>query len=96
MERIENVIGKMEKMTVPMTAKFDGVDPILEQLSEDDRLLKVEGDSRSMVQQGKITSPDGETTIDTDLTFIRTRNKTGGVDVICQVPSLGFEPGVGG
>ena len=95
MERIENVIGKMEHMTVPMTAKFDGVDPILEQLSEDDRLLKKEGDYRSMVQQGTITSPDGQTVIETDLTFIRTRNAQGGIDVICQVPSLGLAPAGG-
>jgi hypothetical protein len=90
MERIENVRGKLEQMTVPLTAKFNEVEALEQQTIDDNEQLKIAGDSRSMIQKGKIVSPDGQTTIDTDLTFIRTRNSKGGIDVTCIVPALGM------
>jgi len=65
-------------------------DVVAQQIIDDDNVLKNEGDTRYIKQQGKIGSPDGETFIDTELTFARTRNKSGGVDVVCHVPCLGF------
>lgn len=81
-----------EKSKVDITAEMALCDPSLAQAKEDEELLKEVGDSYSRVQQGHIVSSDGETSIPVDLTFIRTRNKTGGVDVICQVPCLGMTP----
>ncbi len=95
MERIENVKGKIEAMEIPMTAKFTECEPYLEMDREDAKLLKEVGDVRTMTQKGKIYSPDGETVIETDLTFIRTRNARGGIDVTCIVPALGLEPAGG-
>jgi hypothetical protein len=94
--RIENVRAKLEQMSVPLTAKFNEVDPLASMTKDDNEQLKEVGSSRIMIQKGKIHSPDGETVIETDLEFIRTRNAKGGVDVTCVVPSLGFETPVGG
>jgi hypothetical protein len=89
-ERIEQVKAKFERITTPMNAKFMEVDPITQMDNDDNEQLKECGDSRVMMQKGTITSPDGETVIPTDLKFIRTRNKRGGIDVTCVVPSLGM------
>lgn len=95
MERIEQVKGKLEQMEVPLTARFTECEPFLQMDKDDAEQLKNVGDSRVMIQKGKIHSPDGETVINTDLKFIRTRNSRGGIDVICEVPSLGFDPAGG-
>lgn len=79
-----------EKSRADITAEMALCDPSLAQAKEDAELLKEVGDSYIRVQKGHIISSDGETKIAVDLTFIRTRNKTGGIDVICQVPALGM------
>ena len=89
-ERIENIKVNFEKTKETMRAKFIEVDPITQMDNDDNEQLKNCGDSRVMIQKGTITSPDGEMVIPTDLTFIRTRNNRGGVDVTCVVPSLGM------
>lgn len=82
--------GKIEQSEIPMSAEMIKCDPSLAQAEEDKKLLVNIGDSYTRIQKGTIHSPDGQTQIPVDLTFIRTRNKTGGVDVICQIPALGM------
>jgi hypothetical protein len=89
-ERIEDVKVNFEKTQATMKAKFQEVDPVTQMDNDDNEQLKECGDARVMIQKGTITSPDGETVVPTDLTFIRTRNKRGGIDVTCVVPSLGM------
>lgn len=84
--------GNIEKSSMPMTAQMIKCDPSLQQEKDDAELLINIGDSYSRVQKGTIFSADGETKIPVDLTFIRTRNEGGGVDVICQIPALGMLP----
>lgn len=89
LERIDRgVQGQFEQTTVPLSADIAKADPVLQQIIDDDRLLKNVGDSRTMIQKGSIVSPDGETKIECDITFIRTRNKTGGVDVKGIIPAF--------
>ncbi len=95
--RIGNVIGKLEQSTLPLTVDFksDGDnDPAEKQKIDDDNLIPNPGDFRIMRQHGNIISPDGEMVIPTELTFIRTREKNGGVSVVCQIPALALEPGL--
>lgn len=84
------VKAQFEKTTIPLNAEMKFADPVESMIKDDDDQLKQPGDSRVMVQSGKIISPDGETMIPVDLTFVRTRNSHGGVDVTCCVPSLGL------
>ena len=87
------VKAKFEQTEQKLRADF-GVsnDPAVQQIKDDDEQLKNVGDSRVIKQQGKIVAPDGETVIPVELTFVRTRNKNGGVDVNCIVPALGLMP----
>lgn len=71
----------------PLTSQ-EQRDIATQQRIDDDRLIPNIGDERVMVQQGRIHSPDGETSIATELRFIRRRNKNGGVDVECHIPPL--------
>lgn len=80
--------AKFEQTTKRVNAELAVGDPSIQQQQDDDRLIPNVGDSRVMRQNGKIMAPDGMTTIDVELTFVRTRNKTGGVDVNCIVPAL--------
>ena len=95
----QNKLGAEKTIRVPIDAKFEQTnmkvnadlavgDPCIQQEKDDNRLIPNVGDSRVMRQNGKIMAPDGMTTIDVELTFVRTRNKTGGVDVNCIVPAL--------
>lgn len=81
-----------EQSKVDITAEMALCDPTIAQAKEDEELLKEVGDSYTRTQKGKIISSDGETTIETDLHFTRTRNKIGGVDVLCVIPALGMSP----
>ena len=91
--KIKNgVSGEFEESIVPMNAEMIVGEPSEIQAAEDTKLLVNEGDSYTRVQQGKIHSGDGETTIECELTFIRTRNKNGGIDVTCIVPCLATLP----
>ena len=85
-----NIKAKFEQSTVPLRADMKFGDPVTEMIIEDDEQLKKPGDCRVMRQNGTIISPDGETTIPVELTFVRNRNDKGGVDVTCCVPSLGL------
>lgn len=91
-----SVKGKFEETSMSMSAD---IAPLTQeeqrivadsQIIDDDKLIPNIGDQRVMVQHGRIGSPDGDTFIPTELRFIRTRNKNGGVDVECHIPSLGF------
>lgn len=88
--KLVSVNMEYEKSKTALNAEMALCDPSAEQAKEDAYLLKEVGDSYARIQKGCIISSDGETKIPVDLTFIRTRNKTGGVDVICQVPALGM------
>lgn len=83
--------GKFEDSEVNLTAKIKTASPDDKQRLDDYRLLKNIGDSRDIVQQGAIHSPDGSHQIPTELTFRRVRNAVGGVDVTCFVPCLGAD-----
>lgn len=64
------------------------VDPVVEQIKKDDDLyIPNPGDSRQMIQKGRIQSKDGQAQ-EVDLRFVRTRNKEGGVDVVCHAPKF--------
>lgn len=56
------------------------------QQEEDDKLIPNVGDQREMVQRGSITANNVVTPV--DITFIRKRNASGGVDVIAKMPSV--------
>ena len=88
----DGVTGKFEESVVPMNASVGVGEPSEIQEAEDKKLLKSEGDSYTRVQKGKIYSGDGETGIECDLTFTRTRNAKGGIDVVCTVPCLATLP----
>ena len=83
--------GTFENTDVNLSAKMKHASPDDKQREEDDLLLKNIGDSRDIIQQGAIHSPDGSHRIPTELVFRRTRNANGGVDVTCFVPCLGAD-----
>lgn len=84
------VQGQFEKSEKPVAAKMMSASPDEAQTKKDAELLLQPGDSYTEVRKGTIYSGDGETSIPVDLTFIRTRNAKGGIDVICQIPALGM------
>ena len=86
------VTGQFEESLRSMNAQMIVGEPSEIQDAEDKDLLINEGDSYTRIQKGKIHSGDGETTIECDLTFTRTRNKQGGIDVVCCVPCLATLP----
>lgn len=90
--RVKGVSGQFEETIVPMDAAMGIGDPSLQQEKEDSDLLKNVGDSYTRIQKGTIISGDGETKIEVDLQFTRTRNKHGGIDVNCLVPCLATLP----
>ena len=91
--KIKNgVTGQFEESLVPMNAEMVVGEPSEIQEAEDKALLKVEGDCYTRTQKGTIYSGDGETKIECDLQFTRTRNAKGGIDVICVVPCLATLP----
>ena len=57
---------------------------------DDSRLIPNIGDVRLVESEGRIHSPDGETSIPAHLKFYRRRNSHGGVDVECHIPALGL------
>lgn len=63
--------------------------PDEQQKIDDDRLIPNVGDTREFETQGTIHSPDGESNIPCRNVFTRTRNKNGGVDVLCMVHAFG-------
>jgi len=67
---------------------MEHVDPAVEQIKkDDDAYIPNPGDSRQMIQKGRIQGKDGQVQ-EVDLRFVRTRNKEGGVDVVCHAPKL--------
>lgn len=85
---LQPIKGRFEQTQKDLAADFKFTDPEQKQIDDDNRLLKSVGDSRTMTQDGKFIAPDGVTVVETPLHFIRTRNKNGGVDVICVVPAM--------
>ena len=84
--QVQGITVKAEETNIPAKAQMKVCDPVQEQIDEDDRILKNPGDSRTMIRKGTIHFPDGKHKIAVDLEFVRTRNKKGGVDVLCKVP----------
>lgn len=67
---------------------MENVDPAVEQIKKDDDMyIPNPGDSRQMIQKGRITGKGGQQH-EVDLKFVRTRNKDGGVDCVAHVPKL--------
>lgn len=88
----EHIKVQAEQTTFNARAEVAKCAPDEQQHIDDDRLIPNIGDRREIFQDGNIHSPDGETYIPVTLQFIRTRNKNGGVDVLCVVPALTTSP----
>lgn len=90
-----NLVGmtmQMEQTTFQAKADIIVCDPEKQMNDDDNALIPEVGQQRVLKRQGKIGAPDGETFIETELTFVRTRNAQGGVDVNCIIPCLALTP----
>ena len=82
------VTAQFENTQVPLRAEIKSQDPVAQQILDDDELIPEVGDTREMVQQGSIVSPDGSQVIKTPLYITRRREANHGVSVTVVVPPL--------